>query len=86
MILLPGEGSGWETADGGETWVRVGSGPSGDLHCTAAGCALLSIIEDEGPGKWIAQRVGRDLPNVGGGERVAGSTRPAAPDPAAPAP
>ncbi|WP_394838101.1 hypothetical protein LVJ94_14425 [Pendulispora rubella] len=69
---------GWETADGGETWVRVGgnSWGLGDIQCTAAGCLLVGGLQDQNGGRWIAQRLGWDLPSIRGSEVVRASTRP----------
>ena len=53
-VLFASRAEGWETSDGGESWVRVATnGYARSLVCTAAGC-----INGE------AQRVGWDLPAV----------------------
>jgi len=55
----------WETADGGETWVRVGSHPWARFDCGEPGCVLGGT-----------QRIGWDLPMVEGAEKIVGSTTP----------
>ena len=44
---------GYETADGGETWMRVATNNSGRLQCTGAGCVADDV-----------QRAGWDIPAV----------------------
>ncbi len=60
---------GWETNDGGETWMRVATnGYARDLECSEAGC----INGD-------AQRVGWDLPAVTNQEKIAATSEPTKP-------
>lgn len=65
--LLISSHKSWESADGGETWVRVPSNgyDSGVLRCSEAGCKMASTV-----------RVGWDLPAYHGEEKVAGAGEP----------
>lgn len=42
----------WETADGGEKWMKVAPGTSGDVRCANSGCVQGGVV-----------RLGWDLPN-----------------------
>ncbi len=65
-VLFAGRDHGWETSDGGETWMRIATnGFSRDLVCSDAGC----INGD-------AQRVGWDMPAVTSQEKVTAQTEP----------
>jgi hypothetical protein len=70
----------WETADGGEKWLKVAPGTSGDVRCTKTGCVQSGVV-----------RLGWDLPNDKA-TLVASATQPpakkkeASPPPAAYAP
>ena len=75
-LLFGGHTKGWETADGGETWMRVASnGFVEGLTCTDAGCLNAG-----------AARVGWDIPVVDGGEKVLATAEPDKTKPPTPAP
>lgn len=75
-LLFGGHTKGYETADGGETWMRVASnGFVEGLMCTDAGCLNAG-----------AARVGWDIPVVEGGEKVLATTEPDKTKPPTPTP
>jgi hypothetical protein len=64
LLFRGGREAGWETADGGETWTRIGGVTAAWLMCSSAGC-----LDDDG-----AERVGWDLPVAQGDERISAMT------------
>jgi photosystem II stability/assembly factor-like uncharacterized protein len=68
-IIFAGRDHGWETNDGGESWMRVATnGFAHDLVCSDAGCV-----------NGDAQRVGWDLPAITNQEKVTAQTDPVKP-------
>jgi hypothetical protein len=68
-IIFAGRDHGWETNDGGETWMRVATnGFAHDLVCSDAGCV-----------NGDAQRVGWDLPAITNQEKITAQTEPVKP-------
>jgi photosystem II stability/assembly factor-like uncharacterized protein len=74
-VLFSGESYGWETADGGQTWARVGTTGASDAICTEAGC-----VTDE------TQRIGWDLPALKTSEIVTATADDPADKPKPPSP
>lgn len=64
-LLLAQHNHGWETADGGETWVRIATNGALNADCSEAGCIGNGAI-----------RVGWDLPAAAGDEKVTASNDP----------
>ena len=64
-LVFAGHERGWETADGGETWIRTAANSTDGLTCTEAGCLNGG-----------AERVGWDLPAVQDEEKVVASNDP----------
>jgi photosystem II stability/assembly factor-like uncharacterized protein len=68
-IIFAGRDHGWETNDGGESWMRVATnGLAHDLVCSDAGCV-----------NGDAQRVGWDLPAITNQEKVTAQIDPVKP-------
>lgn len=74
-LLLASHNHGWETADGGETWIRVATNGAQSAECSDAGCMSFG-----------ATRVGWDLPAAAGEEKIALQNDPPAKTPSATAP
>ena len=62
-LLISGHNKGWETADGGETWVRVATNGSREADCSEAGCRSGDAF-----------RIGWDLPAAAKDQTFTAST------------
>lgn len=65
-LLLAGHNRGWETADGGATWIRVATNGSRSADCTDAGCRSGDAV-----------RIGWDLPAAAKEENISATATPA---------
>jgi len=72
-VLFSGGSYGWETADGGETWARVGATGASDAMCTESGCVTGET-----------QRIGWDLPALKTGDIVTATADAPGDEPKAP--
>ncbi len=68
-LLFSERGDGWETADGGDTWMSTTRVATSSLSCSEAGC-----LDEDG-----SERVGWDLPAWTSGEVVRAAPEPPAP-------
>ncbi len=66
-LLLAGHNKGWETADGGETWIRVATNGSRSADCSEAGCMSSDAV-----------RIGWDLPAAASDEKILATADPPA--------
>ncbi len=62
-LLISGHNKGWETADGGENWVRVATNGSREADCSEAGCRSGDAF-----------RIGWDLPAAAKDQTFTAST------------